>query len=165
MFAQELLGALHSALNHTRFPPLPIPYETWFPEHSSSFPPHCCLGVSAFLLSKGPCSERHRSGVGLVSLTVCSVLSSTRPDPARPYFYILLWLHLSETEIGPLYGTAVTLTFTISTERAPCCMRQWCCALGRACGSSWHLRRLGWGLAAQMLLGRTCSRASLVAQW
>ena len=27
-------------------------------------------------------------------------------------FNILLWLHLSEPEIGPLYGIAVTLTFT-----------------------------------------------------
>ena len=39
-------------------------------------------------------------------------------------FNILLWLHLSETKIGPLYGIAVTLTFTVSTERAPCCMWQ-----------------------------------------
>ena len=32
-------------------------------------------------------------------------------------FNILLWLHLSEPETGPLYGTAVTLTFTILTKR------------------------------------------------
>lgn len=38
-------------------------------------------------------------------------------------FSILLWLHLSEPQAGPLCGTAVTLTFRILTKRrAPCCI-------------------------------------------